>query len=161
MRWPAQTIAWWAGHAGFTGPDLVEAVRLALDGSGGDNAVKYGPAIGEIVEHVGMWLVPLARTAGEDAENSLLDPVTNAGEAYRLWKADKGWGWHPLGDTTHNPTTLKWAADAAKDPRPPDQHPLRPGAMLGQEEIDGMAEQLRRHAGNITEGARAIRDLGR
>lgn len=161
MRWPARTIAWWAGRAGFTGPDLVEAVRLALDGTGGNDNVTYGPAIGGLVEHVGLWLIPLARTAGEDAERSLLDPVTNAGEAFRLWEADGGWGWHPLGDTTHNPTTLTWATEAVKDPRPPEQRPLRPGLAVDPGQVDQAARELHEQTTNIAAASQAFRDLGR
>jgi hypothetical protein len=99
---PAQ-IAQYAAAAGFSGADLVTAVAIALAESGGNaNAYNaepqdvpgnYGRAsAGDGLGSVGLWQIYLAAHPEFTGEN-LLDPQTNANDAYAIYAV--AGGFHP------------------------------------------------------------------
>lgn len=88
----AAQIAQYAASAGWTGTDLITAVAVALAESGGDANAQgdFGDPNAGVYNAFGLWQV----NTGENpqfANDNLLDPQTNANDAYAIWQ-QIGWG---------------------------------------------------------------------
>jgi hypothetical protein len=91
MHLSAQQIAGYAQTAGFSGPDLVTAVAVALAESSGNPQAHGDKSLGTGIGSFGLWQIyaDAHPEFGPDF-SALFDPQTNAQAAYQVYQAAGG-----------------------------------------------------------------------
>lgn len=110
MIWPPEAVAYFAGRAGFTGDDLVDAVAVALAVSGGDDAYHWTSSPAGAHDERGLWGLDVITTPAL-ADVNLYGPQTAAEAAYVAWTASGGC-WEAV--TAYGPSAYRQALPVAR-----------------------------------------------
>lgn len=118
MKLEPATIAHYASHAGFVGPDLHTATAIAWVGSGGLDHYDFSAGSPGVGRYVGLWAIDVCEWP-DYAVDTLMAPQSAARAAHELTERVGSFAWSSVWRTGSERPWLDHAARAATE------HPFR------------------------------------